>query len=250
MEEARALNYDNLVLSDSSPLTHSADTTNPDHWVDANAQTFDPDGTGGLAAESLVRVAGASPALQHYQNPLLDGATTYEVYRYVTWVDSTQDGTGDADATDGNNDGISDANGHDAKRVTVVVVWNDELGRGNTSLAESSLFSDGQIIYTAPATNRAPTVLCPTASVSDKTVTFTANASDSDGTIASVSWNFGDSATDTGTSVVHTYAELRDLHGREHGDGQRRLDIQQLRGGLHSDDGDRRRRATAVPTAS
>jgi hypothetical protein len=48
--------------------------------------------------------------------------------------------------------------------------------------------------------------LCPTASVSDKTVTFTANASDSDGTIASVSWNFGDSATDTGTSVVHTYA--------------------------------------------
>ena len=29
MEEARALNYDNLVLSDTNPLTHSADATNP-----------------------------------------------------------------------------------------------------------------------------------------------------------------------------------------------------------------------------
>ena len=63
MEEARALNYDNLVLSDPAALTHSADTTNPDYWVNASAQTYDPDGTGPLAAEPLVRVAGASPAL-------------------------------------------------------------------------------------------------------------------------------------------------------------------------------------------
>ena len=205
MEEARALNYDNLVLSDTNPLAHSADATNPDYWVDATAQTYDPDGTGPLAAEPLVRVAGASPALQHYQNPLLDGATTYEVYRYVTWVDSPQDGTGEASGTDGNKDGVNEGP-HDAKRVTVVVVWNDELGRGNTSLSESSLFSDGQITYKAPTTNAAPGVGCPTASVADKTVTFTANASDSDGSIANVSWNFGDSTTGIGTSVTHTYA--------------------------------------------
>ena len=192
MEEARALNYDNLVLSDTSPLTHSSDTTNPDYWVDANAQTFDPDGSGPLTAEPIVRVAGASPALAHYQNPLLDGATTYEVYRYVTWVDSPQDGTGEASGTDGNKDGVNEGP-HDAKRVTVVVVWNDELGRGNTSLSESSLFSDGQITYKATTLNAAPTVLCPTASVAaDKTVTFLANASDSDGSIASVTWDFGD----------------------------------------------------------
>ena len=120
MEEARALNYDNLVLSDSSPLASSADTTNPDYWVNASAQTYDPDGSGGLAPEPIVRVAGASPALVHYQNPLLDGATTYEVYRYVTWVDSPQDGTGEASNTDGNKDGINEG-AHDAKRVTVVV---------------------------------------------------------------------------------------------------------------------------------
>jgi hypothetical protein len=116
------------VLSDPAALTHSADTTNPDYWVNASAQTYDPDGSGPLAAEPLVRVAGASPALEHYQNPLLDGATTYEVYRYVTWVDSPQDGTGEASNTDGNKDGINEGT-HDAKRVTVVVVWNDELGR-------------------------------------------------------------------------------------------------------------------------
>jgi len=208
MEEARALNYANLVLSDSSPITHSADTVNPDYWVNANAQTYDPDGSGPLPAEAIVRVAGASPALAHYQNPLLNGATTYEVYRYVTWVDSTQDGTGASDAADGNGDGISDANGQDAKRVSVVVVWNDQLGRGSTSLSESSLFSDGQILYKAPAKNAAPTVGCPTTSVSGKTVTFTANAADSDGTIASVTWNFGDSATATGATVVHTYASF------------------------------------------
>src|SRR5436190_22866263 len=34
MEEARALNYDNLVLSDPDPgLTHSSDPLNPDYWV-------------------------------------------------------------------------------------------------------------------------------------------------------------------------------------------------------------------------
>jgi type II secretory pathway pseudopilin PulG len=206
MEEARALNYDNLVLSDASAIPHSADPDNPDYWVDHDAQTYDPDGSGSLSAEPLVRVAGASPALAHYQNPLIDGATTYEVYRYVTWYDSPQDGTGGSDKTDGNGDGTSDADGHDAKRVTVVVVWNDELGRGSTQLSESSLFADGQILYKSPAANAAPTVGCPTANVSDLDVTFTANASDADGSISSVTWNFGDGTTGTGTTVTHTYA--------------------------------------------
>jgi type II secretory pathway pseudopilin PulG len=206
MEEARALNYDNLVLSDSSAIPHSSDPDNPDYWVDQNAQTYDPDGNGPLSGEELVRVAGASPALSHYQNPLVDGATTYEVYRYVTWYDSPQDGVGGADSADGNSDGVDDAEGHDAKRVTVVVVWNDELGRGATSLSESSLFADGQILYKQPATNAAPSVGCPNSSVNDLTVDFTATAADSDGTIASVTWDFGDGTTGSGTNVTHTYA--------------------------------------------
>src|SRR3954451_5409134 len=206
MEEARALNYDNLVLSDSSQLTHSSNTINPDYWVNQTNQTYDPDGSGSMSPEDIVRVSGASPALSHYQNPYSNGGTTYEVYRYVTWYDSPQDGTGSSDAADGNNNGVSDASGHDAKRVTVVVVWTNNVTSQSSSLSESSLFSDGQINYKAPTANAAPTVSCPTSTISDKTVTFTAVASDSDGSIASVSWDFGDGTTGTGTAVKHKYA--------------------------------------------
>ncbi len=205
MEEARALNYDNLVLSDTSNLSHSTDPNNPDYWIDQTAQTYDPDGSGPMSPEPIVRVAGASPALSHYQNPYSNGGTTYEVYRYVTWYDSPQDGTGAGDAADGNGNGVSDANGHDAKRVTVVVVWRNTVTGESSALSESSLFSDGQINYKAPAKNVLPTVSCPTSSISGLTVTFTAVASDSDGSIASVSWDFGDGTTGAGASVTHTY---------------------------------------------
>ena len=217
MEEARALNYDNLVLSDTAPLTHSTSTSNPDYWVNTANQTYDPDGTGPLAPEALVRVAGASPALQHFQNPFVVGSTTYSVYRYVTWVDSPTDGTGAADKADGNNDGVSDANGHDEKRVTVVVTWTDEFGRTPVNQSQSSLFTDGKIVYKAPAKNTAPTVSCPTVVTpwyqfytSGGNLTLTSQASDPDGTIASVSWTITRSNgtleySGTGTTVNHTF---------------------------------------------
>jgi prepilin-type N-terminal cleavage/methylation domain-containing protein len=209
MEEARALNYDNLVLSDPDPgLTHASDSTNPDYWVNTAAQTFDPDGNGPLSPEPIVRVAGASPALQHFQNPFIVGSTTYSVYRYVTWVDSPTDGTGAADAADGNNDGnvtVSDEGGHDQKRVTVVVVWTDEFGRTPVSQSQSSIFTDGKVVYKAPTLNTPPAVSCPTVtSISDKTVTFSSVASDSDGSIASVSWTFKSGSTTLGTATGST----------------------------------------------
>jgi prepilin-type N-terminal cleavage/methylation domain-containing protein len=223
MEEARALNYDNLVLSDPDPgLTHSMDASNPDYWVNTAGQTYDPDGTGPLSPEPIVRVAGASPALQHYQNPFVVGSTTYTVYRYVTWVDSPTDGTGAADKADGNNDGVSDANGHDEKRVTVVVTWTDEFGRTPVSQSQSSLFTDGKIVYKAPAKNTAPTVSCPTVTTpwyqfytSGGNLTLTSQASDPDGNIATVSWTITRSdgtmefsqtgAWLTTKSVTHTF---------------------------------------------
>jgi type II secretory pathway pseudopilin PulG len=212
MESARALNYDNLVLSDPDPgLTHSTSANNPDFWVNQTTQTFDPDGSGPLSPEPIDRVAGASPALQHYQNPLVDGSTTYTVYRYVTWVDAPTDGCvvitpqcsgSTPDQADGNADGVSDANGHDQKRVTVVITWNDLLGRGTMSLSESSLFSDGKVTYRQPAKNIPPVVSCPTvtARTIDENLTFLAQASDPDGTIAIVSW----SITSTDGSVWTT----------------------------------------------
>jgi type II secretory pathway pseudopilin PulG len=211
MEEARALNYDNLVLSDPDPgLTHSTDPTNPDYWVDTAAQTYDPDGSGPLTPEPLVRVAGASPALQHYQNPFVVGSTTYTIYRYVTWVDSPTDGLGAADKADGNGDGIAEGT-HDEKRVTVVVTWTDEFGRTPVNQTQSSIFTDGKIVYKAPSLNTPPSVSCPTVTaISDKTVTFSGVASDSDGTIASISWTFKDGTgatlgTAAGSTVTYTF---------------------------------------------
>src|SRR5262249_53464749 len=150
------------------------------------------------------------PALQHYQNPFIVGSTTYTVYRYVTWVDSPTDGTGSSDKADGNNDGVSDANGHDEKRVTVVVTWTDEFGRTPVNQSQSSLFTDGKIAYKAPAVNNPPAVSCPTATVSGKTANFSSVASDSDGSIASVSWTFKTTSgtvlgTATGSTASYTF---------------------------------------------
>jgi type II secretory pathway pseudopilin PulG len=216
MEQARSLNYDNLVLSDPDPgLTHATDANDPDYWVDTDAQTFDPDGAGPLAAESIVRVAGASPSLQHYQNPLHQGNTTYSVYRYVTWVDSPTDGTVAAgtDAADGNNDGADDSAGHDLKRVTLYVTWNDQFGRGVVLSTQMSLFSDGKIAYRSPAMNAPPVVSCPTATYTDDdaeevpvTVSFTAVATDTDGSVVTATWTFGDAGTGTGLTTTHSYA--------------------------------------------
>jgi type II secretory pathway pseudopilin PulG len=212
MEHARSLNYDSLVLDDSSALAQSSDPTNPDYWIDATAQTYDPDqdvksGTDengevfSLSPEQIIREAGASPALHHFQNPVVTGSTTFSIFMYVTWVDSKAD---DLVPSDVNTSG-NDADGQDQKRFTVVVTWTDPLGGGLTSITQSSLFSDRQIHYHQPALNQPPVVSCPTATVSGLTVTFTAVATDPDGTIAAISWTGWDSLVDTGISVTHTY---------------------------------------------
>ena len=211
MELARALNYDSLVLDDASPLTGSTDTDNPDYWVDEDAQTYDHDGAGGDAPEPIVRVAGASPSLHHLQTPIVQGNTTFSIYVYVTWVDSATDGVGGADDADGNGDGVDDSGGQDTKRTTIVTVWHDSIGAGAIrQLSASSLFSIQEIFYRdgtggTPA-NQPPSVGCPTASISDLTVTFTSSATDSDGTVSSITWDFGDGQTGTGAAVTHTYA--------------------------------------------
>ena len=59
---------------------------------------------------------------------------------------------------------------------------------------------------TATAPVDAPPVANFTFTTSGLTATFTAGSSDSDGTIASHSWNFGDSGTSTATNPSHAYA--------------------------------------------
>src|SRR4029078_6989880 len=59
--------------------------------------------------------------------------------------------------------------------------------------------------YTAGSPNTPP-VANFTSSTSGLTATFTNTSTDSDGSIASSSWNFGDSTTSTTTSPSKTYA--------------------------------------------
>ena len=208
MEFARQLNYDSLVLDDSAPIPHSIDPDDPDYWVNEVDETFDPDGSGSLAPEPLERIAGASPALHHLQTPVSQGNSTYSIYMYVTWVDSETDGVVPADEADGNGDGEPDANGEDVKRTTVVITWADSFGGNLQRLTMGSLFSQGTIPYQgaeAPA-NVPPVVGCPTYTASGLDVTFAATASDEDGTIVSVNWDFGDSGTGSGLAPTHSYA--------------------------------------------
>lgn len=180
MELARTLNFTTLVLSDADPLPHETDPLNPDHWVDEDAQTFDPDGSGPLGYEDIVREAGANPALQHYQAPMVSGNTTFAVYMYVTWVDSETDGLLMAD---------TDGSPHDAKRVTVVITWTDPISGGLDTQQVSSLFSEDELPFleTTPY-NQPPTVSCATATFSDLDYVFTASATDPDGTVVAWTW--------------------------------------------------------------
>ena len=181
MELARALNHETLVLSDTDPIPHETDPDNPDHWVDFADQTFDPDGAGPMPPEEIVRVAGANPALQHYQAPVVSGDTTFAVYMYVTWVDNEDDGLGTADL---------DGDTQDAKRTTVAITWTDPLTGQLTSSQLSALFSEGSVPYrdVQGSYNQAPTVVCPTTTSNDLAYSFTADAADVDGSISAVSW--------------------------------------------------------------
>lgn len=223
MEQARTLNYSNVVLfDDPNPAvtddlpTHSTDPANPDYWVtDGPPLTFDPDGTGPLSAEPIIS-ANTSPSLIHHEDDKKNGNTTFTIDRYVTWVDSPVDGLGVAD-TDTNptaNNGAGDANGHDMKRVSIVVIWPNSYGTTVSQLRVSSLFSIGNIPYhgTSPlgagGANQPPSVVCPLWSNVNRAASFTAQAADSDGSVVQIDWDFGDGATVTngGVNHGHTYA--------------------------------------------
>ncbi|MEM9935524.1 MAG: PKD domain-containing protein, partial [Bacteroidota bacterium] len=66
-----------------------------------------------------------------------------------------------------------------------------------------------QLISATAAPNQPPTVAqcnaSPLIGQSPLTVNFTSIATDSDGTIASYAWNFGDGSSQTGQNVSHTY---------------------------------------------
>lgn len=214
IEYARSLNYESIVL-DANVLTHSSNSDNPDYWVSTDGQSYDPTETGATSAyEPLIMDLGANPSLDHFQDPVLQGNTNFKVYDYVTWVDSPTDGTvggAGGDEADGNGDEVSDANGHDQKRVTVVVTWENSFGSLDSQLKMSTVISDGKVPYHDPSADNdlLPVVSCPVVSGTSLAQNFEAQgASDPDGGTVEIDWAFGDGASIANGGVIqsHTYA--------------------------------------------
>ena len=89
---------------------------------------------------------------------------------------------------------------------------NDTLANMGNSAQNSAKFAQlglaflGEAAKTTGSSGNAPPVANFTSSVSGLTVSFTDTSTDSNGTIASRSWNFGDGTTSTATNPSRTYA--------------------------------------------
>ncbi len=89
---------------------------------------------------------------------------------------------------------------------------NDTLANMGNSAQNSAKFAQlglaflGEAAKTTGSSGNAPPVANFTSSVSGLTVNFTDTSTDSDGSIAGRSWNFGDGATSTATNPSRTYA--------------------------------------------
>ena len=90
-------------------------------------------------------------------------------------------------------------------QVATALINNSTLGKvtspgtGSANRLLHSLFG-----ATPPPGNVAPTANF-SFTTSGLTATFTDSSSDSDGTIASYAWTYGDATTDTGATTSHTY---------------------------------------------
>jgi PKD repeat protein len=88
----------------------------------------------------------------------------------------------------------------DSGTYTVSLVVTDNAGL-------SSVAATTSVTVTKPATNQPPTATIATPACLSLTCTFDGSAStDTDGTIASYAWTFGDGTTGTGAKPSHTYA--------------------------------------------
>ncbi len=221
LELARTLDYDQIRLKDDgSPIVQSTNPDDPDYWVTSGMPpTYDSDEGGPAPSEPLI-IANATPSLLHYQANLVQGNTRFTVYTYVTWVDSPADGVGGTDLPDGNGDKVDEGT-HDDKRVTVIVTYAKLTGGATYQLKMSSVFSDGKIPYRGfggSGSNQPPSVLCPSPTLDNSqaaptaaslSVDFTASASDPDGSVTEIIWDFGDGTplvSGSGVYQSHTYA--------------------------------------------
>ena len=96
------------------------------------------------------------------------------------------------DVTSGNNGG-----------ETATIGWDLATGFGSFKLSQVATDIGGG---STPPPSDVPPVANFSDTISGLTVNFTDSSTDSDGTVASRAWNFGDGSTSTATNPSHTYA--------------------------------------------
>jgi PKD repeat protein len=111
---------------------------------------------------------------------------------------------GDGDTADTAGNTVSHTYAAGGSYPVSVTVTDDDGATGSSSGTCAATVAAPVV----PPPNVAPTVACPAMSANALAVSYTASATDSDGTIANYHWAFGDGQTaDTsGSSTTHSYA--------------------------------------------
>ena len=96
-----------------------------------------------------------------------------------------------------------DYNGMDMQLANIMAIYTDNRDETGGTAESIDVYGIGGF---APSTGNQAPVANFSSSTSGLTANFTDSSTDSDGTIASRAWNFGDGQTSTATSPSHTYA--------------------------------------------
>ncbi|UPG93069.1 protease pro-enzyme activation domain-containing protein [Luteibacter aegosomatissinici] len=102
------------------------------------------------------------------------------------------------DVTSGNN-------GYQSHGYTAATGFDEATGFGSFDIGKLNTYAQANWVSGGGGTTNVPPVANFSFTTSGLTATFTDSSTDSDGSIASHSWNFGDGATSTAASPSHTY---------------------------------------------
>jgi len=103
------------------------------------------------------------------------------------------------DVTSGNN-------GYNGYGYAAASGWDEATGFGSFDAGKLNTYAQSNWVSGGGTTTNVPPVANFSDTTSGLTATFTDSSTDSDGGIASRSWNFGDGSTSTTTSPSHTYS--------------------------------------------
>jgi len=102
------------------------------------------------------------------------------------------------DVTSGNN-------GYQNHGYTAATGFDEATGFGSFDIGKLNTYAQANWVSGGGGTTNVPPVANFSVATSGLTATFTDSSTDSDGSIASHAWTFGDGATSTATSPSHTY---------------------------------------------